>query len=185
MTVTELAPRRRWSAAQPWLTLLARLGLAAVWLYAGGSKIGDLAGSGRAVNAYRILPYDVAMALGAALPFVELALGVLLLLGLATRLTAGVSAVLLTAFVAGIISAWARGLAIDCGCFGGGGDLAAGQDPRYGAELLRDLGFLALAGILLVSPHTPASVDRWLMAEQAEHRIGPEDRHREGEDADG
>lgn len=185
MTVTELAHHRRWSTVLPWLALLARLGLAAVWLYAGGSKIGDLAASGRAVNAYRILPYDAAMALGAALPFVELALGVLLLLGLATRLTAAVSAALLTVFVAGIISAWARGLAIDCGCFGGGGDLAAGQDPRYGTELLRDLGFLALAGILLVFPRTPAALDGWLVAERTERRAGPAGRHRKGENVDG
>lgn len=179
MTVTEQSSRRRWSTIRPWLALLARLGLAAVWLYAGASKVGDLAAAGRAVNAYRILPYDVAMALGAALPFVELALGVLLLAGLATRLAAGISAILLAGFVAGIISAWARGLAIDCGCFGGGGDLAAGQDPRYGRELLRDLGFLALAGILLVFPRTPASLDGWLAAPHREEPAVPDE---EGQD---
>ena len=66
------------------------------------------------------------------LPFVEIALGVLLLiLGLATRLAAVVSAALLVVFIAGIASAWTRGLRIDCGCFGGGGDLAAGQGPSY------------------------------------------------------
>lgn len=175
MTVTAPTDRRpRWPPARPWVALLARLGLAAVWGYAGATKIGDLAASGRAVHAYRILPYEAAVALGAALPFVELALGVLLLVGLATRLAAGVSAALLVLFVTGIISAWTRGLAIDCGCFGGGGDLAAGQDPRYGAELLRDLGFLALAGFLLVSGRTPVSVDGWLAVE-----------HREGGDDDG
>ena len=173
MTMTEPIPTRaRWRAAAPWIGLLARLGLAAVWLVAGAVKVGDLAASGRAVNAYRIFPYELAMALGAALPLVEIALGVLLLVGLATRLAAGFSAVLLVLFVAGIVSAWARGLAIDCGCFGGGGDLAAGQDPRYGQELLRDLGFLVLAGIVLASPVTPASLDRWLMGghrERGEH----------------
>lgn len=169
MIVTESTERRPGrQRTLPWIALLARLGLAAVWFYAGATKVGDLAASGRAVNAYRILPYDMAMAIGAALPFVELALGVLLLVGLATRLAAGVSAVLLALFVTGIISAWARGLAIDCGCFGGGGDLAAGEDPRYGSELLRDLGFLVLAGIVLVFPRTPASVDRWLAGDGRE-----------------
>jgi uncharacterized membrane protein YphA (DoxX/SURF4 family) len=97
----------RWPAVRPWLGVAARLGLAAVWLVAGGSKVGDLAASGRAVNAYQVMPYDVATVVGAALPFVELALGVLLLLGLATRLGAGVSAALLVVFIAGIASAWA------------------------------------------------------------------------------
>ncbi|MEU7589935.1 MauE/DoxX family redox-associated membrane protein [Micromonospora sp. NPDC049230] len=157
----------RWPVVRPWLGTAARLGLAAVWLVAGASKVGDLAASGRAVNAYQVFPYDVATVLGAALPFVELALGALLLLGLATRLVAGVSAALLVVFVAGIASAWARGLAIDCGCFGSGGQLAEGQAPSYLPEILRDLGFLVLAGFLLVWPRTPVSVDGWLSGEPA------------------
>jgi uncharacterized membrane protein YphA (DoxX/SURF4 family) len=149
-----------------WLSTLARLGLAAVWLIAGGTKVGDLAASGRAVNAYRLMPYDVAKVIGAALPLVEIALGLLLLAGLATRFSAGVSAVLLVVFIAGIVSAWSRGLAIDCGCFGSGGQLAAGQSPTYGTEILRDVGFLALAGILLWRPRTRFSVDA-VMGEKA------------------
>lgn len=152
----------------PWLGLVVRLGLAAVWLYAGATKVGDLAASGRAVHAYQVLPYDVSVVVGAVLPFVELALGVLLLLGLATRLVAGVSAALLVVFVAGIVSAWSRGLAIDCGCFGTGGELPAGQSPSYLPEILRDLGFLALAGFLLIWPRTAVSVDGALTGEPVE-----------------
>ncbi|MFD0742017.1 DoxX family protein [Phytohabitans flavus] len=152
----------RWRTAQPWLGTLVRLGLAAVWLAAGGAKVGDLAGSGRAVNAYDVMPYDLAKVIGAALPFAELALGVLLVVGLATRLAAGVSAALLVVFIAGITQAWARGLQIDCGCFGSGGQLAAGQSPTYGPEILRDLGFLVLAGFLLIWPLTRLSIDSWL-----------------------
>ncbi|MFF0654204.1 MauE/DoxX family redox-associated membrane protein [Micromonospora tulbaghiae] len=163
MTVTPSPSRAgRWPVLRPWLGVAARLGLAAVWLIAGGTKVGDLAASGRAVNAYQVMPYDLATVIGAALPFVELALGVLLLAGLATRFSAGVSAALLVVFIAGIASAWARGLAIDCGCFGSGGQLAAGQTPSYLPEILRDLGFLVLAGFLLIWPRTPFSVDGWL-----------------------
>ncbi|MFF0313913.1 MauE/DoxX family redox-associated membrane protein [Micromonospora sp. NPDC005252] len=168
MTVTAPPIRAgRWAAVRPWLSTAARLGLAAVWLVAGASKVGDLAASGRAVNAYQVLPYDVATVIGAALPFVELALGVLLLLGLATRLSAAISVALLLVFIAGISSAWARGLAIDCGCFGSGGQLAEGQAPSYLPEILRDLGFLVLAGFLAIWPRTPVSVDGWLSAEPA------------------
>ncbi|MEH0845527.1 MauE/DoxX family redox-associated membrane protein [Micromonospora sp. CPCC 205711] len=166
MIVTAASTRAgRWAAIRPWLGVAARLGLAAVWLIAGGAKVGDLAASGRAVNAYQVMPYEAATVIGAALPFVELALGVILLIGLATRLAAGVSAALLVVFVAGIASAWSRGLAIDCGCFGSGGQLAAGQAPSYLPEILRDLGFLALAGFLLSWPRTPVSVDGWLAGE--------------------
>jgi uncharacterized membrane protein YphA (DoxX/SURF4 family) len=160
--VTTATGLDRMSAVRPWVGTVVRLGLAGVWLAAGAAKATDLAASGRAVNAYRLMPYDVAKVVGAALPFVEIALGVLLLVGLATRLTAAVSAALLVVFVAGISSAWARGLAIDCGCFGGGGDLAAGQPATYLPELARDAGFLILAAFLVVWPRTRLSVDSWL-----------------------
>ncbi len=112
MSVTQSSSRfARWPIVRPWIGLAARLGLAAVWLVAGASKVEDLAASGRAVNAYQIFPYDLAAVIGAALPFIELTLGVLVLLGLATRLTAGVSVALLVVFIAGIISAWTSGLA--------------------------------------------------------------------------
>jgi hypothetical protein len=75
-----------------------------------------------------------------------------------------VSAALLAVFVAGISSAWARGLSIDCGCFGGGGQLDAGQSPSYGSEIARDIGFGALAAFLIAFPVTRLSLDRWLSA---------------------
>ena len=153
------APPARTAAAWPWISTVARLGLAAVWIVAGALKAGDLAASARAVNAYRLMPYETAKVVGAVQPFVEIALGLLLVIGLAVRLSAGISAALLMIFIAGIVSAWARGLAIDCGCFGSGGALAAGQTPRYAWEIARDIGFLVLAGILLRRPWTWFSVD--------------------------
>lgn len=155
----------RTATAMPWVATAARLGLAAVWLIAGGLKVGDLADSGRAVNAYQLFPYDVAKVIGAALPLLEITLGLLLLAGLATRLVAGISAGLLVIFIAGISSAWARGLAIDCGCFSKGGELGAGATPAYGWEIARDVGFLVLAGILLWWPRTRYSIDGKLMGD--------------------
>ena len=161
---TELSTRTRTGLV--WLSTAARLALAAVWLVAGGLKVGDLAASGRAVNAYELFPYEVAKVIGAVQPFLEIALGLLLLAGLAVRLSAGISAGLLVIFIAGIVSAWARGLQIDCGCFSTGGELGAGQTPQYTWDLVRDAGFLLLAGILLWRPRTRYSIDGVLMGEQ-------------------
>jgi len=161
---TELSTRTRTGLV--WLSTAARLALAAVWLVAGGLKVGDLAASGRAVNAYELFPYEVAKVIGAVQPFLEITLGLLLLAGLAVRLSAGISAALLVVFIAGIISAWARGLQIDCGCFSTGGELGAGQNPQYAWDLARDVGFLLLAGILLWRPRTRYSIDGVLMGEQ-------------------
>lgn len=148
-----------WERAQPWVSTVVRLALAAVFGVAGWVKVTDLAASGRAVHAYQLMPYDVAMAVGAAQPFIELGLALLLLLGLATRLAAWVSAVLMVTFIAGIASAWARGLNIDCGCFSKGGQLAPGQIPNYLPEIFRDVAFLAPAIFLIIYPVSRYSLD--------------------------
>ena len=89
----------------------------------------------------------------------ELLLGVLLVLGAGVRGAAAVSAVLMLAFVVGIAAAWARGLRIDCGCFGSGGELPAGQDPSYGIELARDAALTGLAVLLARLPTGRFAID--------------------------
>jgi uncharacterized membrane protein YphA (DoxX/SURF4 family) len=132
---------------------LVRLGLAAVWLVSGLLKAMDPDQTYIAVRAYDVLPGIGVEIVAALLPWFELALGVLLLAGVGTRLVAAMSAALLLVFIAGVAQAWARGLSIDCGCFGGGGAVAPDQ-TTYGLELLRDVGFLLLAGWLVVRPRT-------------------------------
>lgn len=141
----------------------ARLGLAAVWLVSGGIKAADLPQTYLAVQAYEVLPAAVVSSVAMVLPFMEIGLGLLLLVGVGTRLVAALSGVLLLAFMAGVSQAWARGLTIDCGCFGGGGQVAADQ-TAYGWELARDTGFLLLAGWLLVRPGSYFAMDRTLVA---------------------
>jgi uncharacterized membrane protein YphA (DoxX/SURF4 family) len=122
----------------------ARLLLGGVWIVAGALKLPDPAASVRAVRAYQLLPEAVVPAVGYGLPVFEVVLGLLLVLGVAVRLGAVLSAVLLVMFLVGVSSAWARGLTIDCGCFGGGGTVAA-DETRYGTEVLRDGGLLLVA----------------------------------------
>jgi uncharacterized membrane protein YphA (DoxX/SURF4 family) len=141
--------------------LLVRLGLAAVWLVSGAIKVSDLNQTYIAVQAYDLLPGSVSSLAAGALPFLELALGVLLLVGLGTRLTAIVSIVVLVAFIGAVAQSWARGLTIDCGCFGGGGQVAPGE-TRYPEEIARDIGFLLLAVWLTARPRSVASLDGWL-----------------------
>ena len=151
----------RMTAAWPWISTVARLGLAAVFLIAGGLKVTDLAASGRAVNAYRLFSYDTAKVIGAVQPFLEIALGLLLLIGLAVRLSAAIAALLLVIFIAGIVSAWARGLQIDCGCFGDGGQVAP-ADTAYPTEVLRDAVLLLIALALAWRPDSRLALGRRL-----------------------
>jgi uncharacterized membrane protein YphA (DoxX/SURF4 family) len=137
---------------------LARFGLAAVWLVSGLLKAVDPDQTYVAVRAYDVLPDGGVEVVAALLPWIELALGVLLLAGIGTRLVAALSAALLLVFVAGVAQAWARGLSIDCGCFGGGGAVEPGE-TTYVQELMRDAGFLLMAGWLIVRPRTVLALD--------------------------
>ena len=159
---------------------LARLGLAAVWLVSGGIKAADPNQTYIAVRAYDLLPGGMVSPVAAAVPFLELALGVLLLVGLGTRLVAVLSGVVLLAFIGAVAQSWARGLTISCGCFGGGGQVAAGQTD-YPQEIARDVGFLLLAGWLMIRPRTMLSLDR-LFGRRADLDVsdGSEESEEEG-----
>jgi hypothetical protein len=76
-----------------------------------------------------------------------------------------VGGVLMVVFIIGIGSAWARGLSIDCGCFGKGGSIAASQ-TQYPQEIARDVGLLACAVWLMVRPRSSLSLERLLFGDQ-------------------
>lgn len=141
-----------------WAGLLARAVVGGVWLVAGALKLPDPAESVRAVRAYELLPESVVPTVGHLLPLVEVVVGACLLLGLLTRINAAVSVLLFAAFVFGIAWAWAQGLQIECGCFGGGGE-KAGASSDYPLEIARDLGLGALSAYLLWRPRTPLALD--------------------------
>jgi uncharacterized membrane protein YphA (DoxX/SURF4 family) len=144
-----------------WIGLVARLATGGVWLVAGGLKVLHPAESVRAVRAYDLLPEAVVPAVGQLLPVVEIVIGLCLVLGVLTRSAALVSALLFVAFIIGISSAWARGLSIDCGCFGGGGEIPDAA-AKYPGEIARDVGLLALSGWLVVRPRTRLALDSLL-----------------------
>lgn len=141
-----------------WFGLLARLVVGGVWIVAGALKITDPNTSIQAVKAYELLPTSVVEPVGYLLPALELVVGLALVLGVMTRGAAAISALLFVAFIIGIASAWARGLEIDCGCFGGGGaDPDASSD--YPWEIARDVGLLLLSGFLVWQRSTRLSLD--------------------------
>jgi uncharacterized membrane protein YphA (DoxX/SURF4 family) len=152
----------RFTRGQPWLSTLARLFLAGVFCWAGWPKLLDGDGTVRSVQAFRILPDPLIAPFAYALPMVELALALLLILGLFTRPAALVTAAMMVMFIGGIVSAWARGLSIECGCFGNTGALVVNPVPGYISDTLRDLGFLVIALFLARWPRSVLAADRFL-----------------------
>lgn len=158
----------------PWAGLIARLVVGGVWIWAGAIKLPDPEASVTAVRAYQLLPLSLADAVGRLLPMLEVVVGVCLVLGLLTRVSAAISAVLQVAFIVGIISVWSRGIAISCGCFGDGG-----PDPdafsKYPWEIARDVGLLAMSLLVLWLRRTPFALDNVLFPDRTERLVHVEE----------
>lgn len=149
---------------QPYVTLIGRLLLGGVLLVAGGLKVVKPTDSANAVAAYKLLPVNIAHLFGYALPWFEVALGILLVAGILLRPAAIAGGLIMLVFIAAIASAWARGLLLDCGCFGGGGEIdpsLADQVHRtYFIEIMRDLGLALTALYLYFFPYGKLSYEK-------------------------
>lgn len=144
-----------------WIGLVFRIILAAVLIYAGVIKAFEPDGARNAILAYRIFDAGIATFLGWALPVAEIVIGLLLLVGLFVRWAGLATALLMMGFVLGIASVWMRGYNIDCGCFGGGGDITGeGKNWRYASEILRDLLFTGMGVWLVAWPVTALGLER-------------------------
>jgi uncharacterized membrane protein YphA (DoxX/SURF4 family) len=147
---------------QPWLTFVFRLILGGVLLVAGALKVTDPYSSATSVRAYQILPVDLANLLGFILPFAEVAIGVFLIVGIWVRLNALAGGALMIMFIIAIGQAWARGISLDCGCFGKGGLLDTDELPvwNYTLEIARDIVLAAFAIYLYRFPQGKLGFDK-------------------------
>ena len=163
--IGHMAPRQVTRDWRDWVGLLARLALGFGLAFAGLLKVGRLEANVAQVELYQLpLPHSVITVIGYAQPFFEIAVGVMLMIGLFTRVNAALGVLAMAIFIAGISWAWSNGLRIDCGCFSPGGELPAGEQTRYLQDIARDLAWLACGLWLLVRPRPVLAVDNWLLA---------------------
>lgn len=140
--------------AKPWIGLAARLAAGAVWLVAGAVKATDFTSFHAEVRAYDVLPGSLVEWVAYGLPLLEIALGAYLVAGLMIRPAAALSCALMAVFIAAQAQAWARGLNLDCGCFGS----IARQ--RVGAgSIARDLALAVPSVAALAWADTRLSLD--------------------------
>ena len=153
--VDDALPRPVVGKALQALHVACRLVLGGLFLYAGAIKAFDRQAMVLAIDAYDLLPESLIPALAVIVPWLEVVIGVLLLLGLFVRFSAAVGAIVTVGFLIGMAQAKARGLQIDCGCFTSGG---AGEGVTW-LDLARDVAILAAAVWLAIRPAGPAQLD--------------------------
>jgi uncharacterized membrane protein YphA (DoxX/SURF4 family) len=125
--------------------LAARLIMAGIFIYASIEKIADPAGFAKDVYNYQILPDGVINLTALVLPWLELLLGLCLLTGVWMPGAVLIANGLLLVFLAAFAFNLARGLDVNCGCFGAGG---LGPSMSTIWYLLRDVVFLTIGAFL-------------------------------------
>jgi uncharacterized membrane protein YphA (DoxX/SURF4 family) len=116
--------------------------IAAVFVAAALPKIGDPAGFAQNIHNFRLLPVALQNLFAMTLPWVELVAGLALLSGYRRRAGAWIAAVLMVVFTIAVALAVARGLNIECGCFGTADASQVGL-----SKLLQNLGLVLIAVI--------------------------------------
>lgn len=143
-----------------WLALSARLYLGGVFIAACLHKIAHPAAFALDVATYQFLPLWAVNPFALAVPWIELWVGVLLILGVRVRAAALVTSLLMISFMVALSYALLKGLDLSCGCFASQG--AAEADPISYKTLLRDAGWLLVCAFVFFFDKQPLGLERFL-----------------------
>jgi uncharacterized membrane protein YphA (DoxX/SURF4 family) len=122
---------------RPLVVRLGRIALAAVFLYAAYTKLREpWMVFAMEIDAMKVVPGASVESVARTMPWFELALGVLLLIGIQTRFVGSVATVLLGTFFTMLLVLYLRGFQGDCGCFGPGEQLGPKTLARDGVLVL-------------------------------------------------
>ena len=135
----------------PKIVLVLRVALGLVFAVAGALKIGHPDVFASQIAGFEILPQPLIAPLALLLPFVEVLLGIYLILGLFTRFAGWFAAFQLAVFAGAIASAVVRGLHASCGCFG-----PADQTTTSWPEVARDSALVLVA--MFIALRAPGAV---------------------------
>ncbi len=134
------------------VSAFARFYMAYIWIKAGVAKLGQHHSVTQTIKAYEIFTPEWSSGLANLIGPLEVAGGILLLLGIFLKPSSKVAAVVLTLFMIGIAQAWIRGLGIDCGCFEADPSADA-QAMNYLKTLLRDVFYMVLTIWTIARPY--------------------------------
>jgi uncharacterized membrane protein YphA (DoxX/SURF4 family) len=122
------------------IAVILRLALGAVFIYAAWTKLRDpWAVFAVAVDSFQILPLWGVEWVARTLPWLELAVGVLLISGQWLHISTTTSSLLLLVFFVLLVRVQLKGMQINCGCFGPDEPLSWKTVMRDGALLSSSL----------------------------------------------
>jgi uncharacterized membrane protein YphA (DoxX/SURF4 family) len=128
------------------LLVVFRLALGGLFIYAGVVKVLDPLDFAQNIRNYRLVGQSLAFIAAIVLPWLEILAGVALAAGIWKRASALIISGLLVFFILLTLVTIARGLDVECGCFG-----ALSRKSGFGV-ILEDLGMLFMGLCLLFAP---------------------------------
>ncbi len=126
--------------------LVFRLVLGGLFIYAGAVKVLDPLGFAQDIRNYRLVGQTLSFVAAVVLPWLEILAGAFLVAGVWKRGAALLISGLLVFFIVLTLVTMARGLDVDCGCFG-----SLSRKSGWGV-IVEDLGMLAIGLTLLLAP---------------------------------
>lgn len=100
-----------------YLQITLRIILGAVFIFASYGKLFSPAEFAKAILRYEFLPLYFVNILAIVMPWIEFIVGLMLLFGVFKKASSMLAGISLVMFLIALISAYARGLDISCGCF--------------------------------------------------------------------
>ena len=128
------------------LIALSIFTLMALFAYSGIIKIFDLNAFYKSVSGYRVFPEKMILVITYWMPGLEIACALGLALKSLRKGASVIVSVLLVAFIVLLLSAWMRGINIDCGCFG---KSTASSKINLQLAIVRDVCMLVLSVFLM------------------------------------
>ena len=130
-----------------YLTLIFRLIVGVVFVYASIYKIIEPASFAKSIWFYHMVPGNMINLIAIFLPWLELFVGIALIFGCNYRGAVVLVNLMMLLFMIALASAVSRGISIDCGCF----KAAQASDSSAMDALIRDIGLLIMTVQLLLS----------------------------------
>ena len=132
-----------------------RIVLGFVFIFAAISKVAEPEAFAKAIYNYKLLPLFLINILAITLPWIELSAGLLLVFGVSVKENSAILSGMLLVFIIAIAISLARGLDINCGCFG------TVDGSKVGLmKILENAGLLLLGLILIVHDSKYISISK-------------------------